>query len=97
MNSRLHRLLGDFLTKTNRPVDACHQYRLGATLPEVIQFDNYLISLILFLASEFTHIFVFMLPSYQACIRFICIKFSYTFYFCVLLGMICMCLCLISA
>ncbi|EJW86037.1 TPR Domain containing protein [Wuchereria bancrofti] len=29
VNSRLHRLLGDFLTKTNRPVDACHQYRLA--------------------------------------------------------------------
>lgn len=27
VNSRLHRLLGDFLSKTNRPVDACYQYR----------------------------------------------------------------------
>ncbi|KHN73620.1 Anaphase-promoting complex subunit 7, partial [Toxocara canis] len=29
VNSRLHRLLGDFLSKTNRPLDACHQYRLA--------------------------------------------------------------------
>ncbi|VDK25630.1 unnamed protein product [Anisakis simplex] len=28
VNSRLHRLLGDFLSKTNRPLDAHHQYRL---------------------------------------------------------------------
>ncbi|VDN03502.1 unnamed protein product [Thelazia callipaeda] len=29
VNSRLHHLLGDFLSKTNRPVDACHRYRLA--------------------------------------------------------------------
>lgn len=28
VNSRLHRLLGDFLSKTNRPTDACNHYRL---------------------------------------------------------------------
>ncbi|MFH4977430.1 hypothetical protein AB6A40_004139 [Gnathostoma spinigerum] len=29
VNSRLHRILGDFLSKTNRPIDACRQYTLA--------------------------------------------------------------------
>lgn len=29
VNSRLHKILGDFLSKTNRPGDACSQYRQG--------------------------------------------------------------------
>ncbi|KAH7726237.1 TPR Domain containing protein [Aphelenchoides avenae] len=32
-NGQLHRLLGDFLSKVNRPIDACEQYRQALTAP----------------------------------------------------------------
>ncbi|VDN19810.1 unnamed protein product [Gongylonema pulchrum] len=41
VNSRLHHLLGDFLTKMNRPIDACHQYRLESLVTWKLVFELY--------------------------------------------------------
>ncbi|VDK57064.1 unnamed protein product [Gongylonema pulchrum] len=41
VNSRLHHLLGDFLTKMNRPIDACHQYRLESLVTWKLLFELY--------------------------------------------------------